>query len=110
MHCESVVKVRGEGMWFAGAEADSEPRVYTSVFEITGNNYIETAISCIWNKILLNEMNERGQRTRVTGCYTVQRSHYPLKVELTTLSNLITVRIYGSHNMKDVLNVSKRSV
>jgi hypothetical protein len=45
MHCESAVKVRGEGMWFAGAETYSEPRVYTSVFDITGTNYIETAIS-----------------------------------------------------------------
>jgi len=76
MHCESFVKVWGEGMWFVGAETDSEPRVYTSVFDITGTNYIETAISCIWNKILLNEMKEHGQRTRATGCYTVHRSHY----------------------------------
>jgi len=110
MHCESVVKVRGEGMWFPGAEADSEPRVYTSVFDITGTNYIETAISCTRNKILLNEMNEHGQRIRATGCYTVQRSHYPLKVERTSLSNLITVHIYGSHIMKDKLNMPKRSV
>ena len=94
MHCESTVKVRGEGMWFVGAEADSEPRVYTSVFDITGTNYIETVISCIWNNILLNELNERGQRTGETGCYTVRRSYYPLRVELTSLSNLITVHIY----------------
>jgi hypothetical protein len=80
-------------MWFAGAETDSEPRIYTSVFDITCTNYVQTAISCIWNKILLNEMNERCQRTGSTGCYTVQRSHYPLKVELTSLSNLITVHI-----------------
>jgi len=109
-NCESAVKVRGEGMWFAGAEADSEPRVYTSVFDITGTNYIETAISSIWNKILLNEMNEICQRTRVTGSYAVQRSHYPLKVELTSLSNLITVHKYGSHKIKDTLNMSKSSV
>jgi len=47
MHCESAVKVRGGGMWCVGAETDSEPRVYASVFDITGTNYIETAISCI---------------------------------------------------------------
>lgn len=95
-----------------GAEAVSEPRVYTSVFDITGTNYIETAISCTstWNRILLNEMNEHGQRTRATGRYTVQRSHYPLKVEITSLSKLITVHIYGSHVMKDILNMPKRSV
>jgi hypothetical protein len=79
----------------------------TSVFDITGTNYIETVISCTWGEILLNEQNERGHRTRVTGCYTVQRSHHPFKVELTSLSNLINVHMYGSDVMKDMLNVRK---
>jgi hypothetical protein len=112
MHCESAERVRGERMWFVGAEADSEPRIYTTVFDITGTRYKETAISCTWNKLLLNKMYERGQRTRITGCYTVQRSRYPLNVEITSLSDLITFRIYGSHITKytRILNMAKISV
>jgi hypothetical protein len=69
-----------------------------------------TAISCTWNKILLNKMNERGLRTRVRGCCTVQRSQYPLKVEIASLSDLITSPICGSHITKDILNMPKRCV
>jgi hypothetical protein len=43
MHCESAVKVRGVRMWIVGAEADSEPRVYTTVFGITRTHYIGKA-------------------------------------------------------------------
>jgi hypothetical protein len=72
-------------MRLAGAEANFEPRIYNSIFDITESNCIQTAVSCTGNKILSNKINERGQRATATECRTTQRSYCPLRVERTSL-------------------------